>query len=72
MNPRHREIVESFDNLPVDAIVPDRVTRFLFGDPSEWTFRRHPPVPRLQISPGRKGSRVGDIRERIRAMRAIA
>lgn len=55
------ELIQNFDKLPDDAIVPEKVSRII-RHTSEWTDRRHKPLPRIQISPGRFGNRVGDIR----------
>jgi hypothetical protein len=57
-----REILERFDALPDDAVVPSRVTGIILGV-SERTIRYHPYLPRVQISRGRYGQRVGDIRK---------
>ena len=56
------EILRRFDALPDDAILPSRVTGIILGV-SERTVRYHPQLPRIQISPGRYGQRVGDIRK---------
>jgi hypothetical protein len=53
--------LEKFDALPDDALVPGAVAGLLLGI-SEWTLRRSPPVPRIQITPKRIGYRVGDLR----------
>ncbi len=57
-----REILERFDVLPDDAIVPSRVTSIILGL-SERTVRYHPNLPRKSVSEGRYGQRVGDIRK---------
>jgi len=57
-----REILECFDSLPDDAVVLSRVTGIILGV-SERTIRYHPYLPRVQISRGRYGQRVGDIRK---------
>jgi hypothetical protein len=59
------ELIENFDRLPDDAIVPDVVARILLND-SERSFRLRPPVPRIPIGPQRGGRRVGDIRALVR------
>ena len=56
------EALERFDSLPDDAILPSRVTGIILGV-SERTIRYHPYLPRVQISRGRYGQRVGDIRK---------
>jgi len=56
------EILQRFDSSPDDAILPSRVTGIILGV-SERTVRYHPQLPRVQISRGRYGQRVGDIRK---------
>lgn len=56
------EILERFNALPDDAILPSRVTGVILGI-SERTVRYHTSLPRVQISRGRYGQRVGDIRK---------
>jgi hypothetical protein len=60
------EILKRFDELPDDALVSNKVLAIVL-DVNERTLRRHPPVPRIQISPQRFRSRVGDIRRIIRS-----
>jgi hypothetical protein len=60
-----REILELFDVLPDDAIVPTSVTSILLGT-SERTVRYHPHLPRVQVTRVRYGQRVGDIRKLVR------
>jgi hypothetical protein len=60
-----REILERFDCLPADAVVPSRITAIILGL-SERTVRYHPYLPRVQIARGRYGQRVGDIRKLVR------
>lgn len=55
------EALQRFDALPDDAVVPSRITGMILGI-SERTIRYHPNLPRVQISSGRYGQRVGDIR----------
>ena len=55
------EALERFNSLPDDAILPSRVTGIILGL-SERTVRYHPHLPRVQISRGRYGQRVRDIR----------
>ncbi len=57
-----REILQRFDALPDDAIVPSKVTAIILGM-SERTVRYHPHLKRVCISIGRYGQRVGDIRK---------
>jgi hypothetical protein len=56
------EALERFNSLPDDAILPSRITGIILGV-SERTIRYHPYLPRVQISRGRYGQRVGDIRK---------
>jgi hypothetical protein len=60
-----REILERFDALPDDAIVPSKITAIILGL-SERTIRYHPHLRRVQLSVGRYGQRVGDIRQLVR------
>lgn len=55
------EILERFAALPDEAVVPSKVTAIILGT-SERTIRYHPTLPRVQVSVGRYGQRVGDIR----------
>jgi hypothetical protein len=57
-----RKVLERFDVLPDDAIVPTKVTAAILGL-SERTVRYHPSLPRRSVSEGRYGQRVGDIRK---------
>jgi hypothetical protein len=59
------EVLQRFDALPDDAILPSRVTGIILGV-SERTVRYHPQLPRVQVSAGRYGQRVGDIRKLVR------
>jgi len=68
MQPSILKIIEDFDRLPEDMIIPEAATRVLINS-SEWTQRRHPTFRRIQISPGRFGNRVGDIRALARGER---
>jgi hypothetical protein len=60
-----REILERFDCLPADAVVPSRITAIILGL-SERTVRYHPGLARVRLSVGRYGQRVGDIRRLVR------
>jgi hypothetical protein len=62
MTNKLREILEQFAALPDEAVVPSRVTAIILGT-SERTIRYHPHLPRRQVSRGRYGQRVGDIRK---------
>jgi hypothetical protein len=57
------EIIKHFDELPDDAVLKTKITALLTGL-SEKTVRKH--YPRVPVSPGRYGQRVGDIRSRVR------
>jgi hypothetical protein len=61
MTNKLREILERFAALPDEAVVPSKVTAIILGT-SERTIRYHPNLPRVQVSTGRYGQRVGDIR----------
>jgi hypothetical protein len=56
------EVLQRFNALPDDAVLPSRVTGIILGV-SERTIRYHPNLPRVQVSRGRYGQRVGDIRK---------
>jgi hypothetical protein len=58
------EILQRFDHLPDDAVVPTEITAIIHGV-SERTVRRT--YPSVQLSPGRKGQRVGTLRAMSRA-----
>jgi len=58
------EILRRFDQLPDDAVVPTQVTAAIHGVSPRTVRRRYPSV---QLSPNRKGQRVGTIREMSRA-----
>jgi hypothetical protein len=60
-----REILERFDVLPDDAVVPSKVTAIIMGL-SERVIRYHPRLRRVVVSRGRYGQRVGDIRKIVR------
>lgn len=66
------ELIKNFDQLPDDAVVPDRVTCLILGV-SEWTFRRDPPknLRRVPLSARRVGRRVGDIRAFVRGTATV-
>jgi ABC-type proline/glycine betaine transport system ATPase subunit len=57
-------IVRRFDELPDDAVVPTEVTAAIHGVSPRTVRRRYPSV---QLSPNRKGQRVGTIRAMSRA-----
>lgn len=56
------EALARFNVLPDDAVLPSQVTAIILGV-SERTIRYHPNLPRIQISRGRYGQRVGDVRK---------
>jgi hypothetical protein len=56
------EALARFNVMPDDAVLPSQVTAIILGV-SERTIRYHPNLPRVQISRGRYGQRVGDIRK---------
>jgi len=58
------EILRRFDQLPDDAVVPTQVTAAIHGVSPRTVRRRYPSV---QLSPNRKGQRVGTIRTMSRA-----
>jgi hypothetical protein len=59
------DILKRFDELPDDALVSPKVTGIVL-DVNERTLRRHPPIPRVQVSPQRHRFRVGNIRALVR------
>jgi hypothetical protein len=69
MPPDIAEILKRFDQLPDDAVVPTRVTAAVHGI-SERTVRRT--YPSVQLSPSRKGQRVGTIRSMSRGEKPAA
>ena len=58
--------LKELDERPDDAVVADPVAAELLGI-SLRTLRRHQQIPRVQLSPGRVGRRLGDLRARIRS-----
>ena len=59
LSDRHTHLLEGFDRLPDDAVVPTPVTAALFGLCQKTVRERFPSV---RISPGRMGQRVGYLR----------
>jgi hypothetical protein len=59
------EILKRFGELPDDALASPKVTAIVL-DVNERTLRRNPPIPRVQVSPGRYRFRVGNIRALVR------
>ena len=60
-----REILQRFDAMPDDGVVSSRITAIILGL-SEKTVRYHTLLPRVRLSVGRYGQRVGDIRKLVR------
>jgi hypothetical protein len=58
------EILRRFDSLPDDAIVPTRVAAAIHSISARTVRRTYPSV---QLSPNRKGLRVGTLRAMSRA-----
>ena len=56
------EIVKHWDALPDDAVVSAKITALVLGC-AERTIRYHPKLKRIEISRGRYGFRVGNVRE---------
>jgi hypothetical protein len=63
--PKLAEEVEIFSSLPDEAVVRTPVTEAVTGL-SGRTIRYHPDLPRVQLSEGRYGQRVRDIRKLLR------
>ena len=59
---RLRKAIEGFNSLPDEAISPTKLTALYLGL-SERTVRRHPHLPRYQVSLGRYGQLVADVRK---------
>ena len=59
------EIVKRFDDLPNDAVISPKITALVLGC-AERTVRYHPKLRRVQISRGRYGYRVGNVRQIVR------
>jgi hypothetical protein len=57
------------DQLPDDAVIADPVAAQVL-DISLRTLRRRNPVPRIQLSPGRVGRRLGAVRAHVRGVAA--
>jgi hypothetical protein len=65
MSPAVLEKLKAFADLPDDCAVSDPLAAAVLGI-SLRTLRRSDPVRKIQLSPGRNGRRVGDIRAKIR------
>jgi hypothetical protein len=59
---RLRKQLELFESLPNTAIASDNLAALYLGI-SPRSVDRHPGLPRVQVTPGRKGRRVADIRK---------
>jgi hypothetical protein len=66
-----RDKLKEIDQLPDDAIIHDAVAAKILNLGLR-TLRHSNPVPRIQLSPGRIGRRLGDIRARVRGVQAVA
>ena len=62
---RDFEIIKRWDDLPDDAVVSPKITSLML-DCAERTVRYHPKLKRIQISRGRYGFRVGNVRQIVR------
>ena len=60
-----RTKIKELNDRPDDAVIADPVAADLLGI-SLRTLRRHQHIPRVQLSPGRVGRRLGDIRAHVR------
>jgi hypothetical protein len=63
------EIIKRFDDLPNDAVISTKVAALILGC-AERTIRYHPALQRIQISRGRYGFRVGNVRRIVRGEQA--
>jgi hypothetical protein len=59
------EIIKRFDDLPNDAVVSPKITALILGI-AERTVRYHPKLNRVQLSRGRYGFTVGNVRQLVR------
>jgi hypothetical protein len=57
--------IDRFAAMPDDAVVLDPEAAAVLRI-SVWTLKRHDPVPPIDLSPRRRGRRVGDLRRLIR------
>jgi len=55
------EVVKRFDDLPNDAVISPKIAALVLGC-AERTVRYHPKLQRVQISRGRYGFTVGNVR----------
>jgi hypothetical protein len=56
------EIVKRFDDLPADAVISTKIAALILGC-ADRTIRYHPRLTRIQISRGRYGFRVANVRQ---------
>ena len=63
--------LKQLDQLPDDAVIADPVAAEIMGI-STRTLRRRNPVPRVQLSPGRIGRRLGNVRSHVRGENGAA
>jgi hypothetical protein len=56
------EIVKRFDDLPADAVISTKIAALVLGC-ADRTIRYHPRLTRIQISRGRYGFRVANVRQ---------
>jgi hypothetical protein len=68
LRPDHAAILDTFDKLPDDAIIPVPVTAALFGLCTKTVRER---IPSVRISPSRLGNRVGYLRAISRGEKTI-
>ena len=59
------EIIKRWDDLPNGAVVSPKITSLVLGA-AERTIRYHPKLKRVQISRGRYGFTVGNVRAVVR------
>jgi hypothetical protein len=60
-----RAKLTTLNDLPDDAVIADPMAAELLGI-SLRTLRRHQNIPRVQLSPGRVGRRLGHVRAHVR------
>jgi hypothetical protein len=66
MRPRDvSDILRYFDQLPDQAVVPQKVTALLIGE-SARSLRRKKPIPTYPINGSLRGNKVGDVRRLLR------
>jgi hypothetical protein len=63
---RNHDILERFDRLPDDAVIPDPAAAEVLSVSPRTLRYRMPQLPRIQLSRQRSGRRVGDIRALVR------